>query len=139
MYAHNNVAYVAHVGDSRGYLLRENKIEQLTEDHSLVNERIRAGMLTPEEAKNYRLKNVITRSLGFENEVEVDILKVPLQVGDILMMCSDGLSNLVEAEEMAHTMLDNALQKATRSLVHQACEAGGDDNITVVMFRIDEL
>ncbi len=139
MYAHNNVAYVAHVGDSRGYLLRENKIEQLTEDHSLVNERIRAGMLTPEEAKNYRLKNVITRSLGFENEVEVDILKVPLQVGDILMMCSDGLSNLVEAEGMAHTMLDNALQKATRSLVHQACEAGGDDNITVVMFRIDEL
>ena len=138
-YIHNNSAFVAHVGDSRAYLLRENRIEQLTEDHSLVNERIRAGMLTPEEAKNYRLKNVITRSLGFENEVEVDVQKVELQHGDIIMMCSDGLCNLIETVDMARTMIDNPLQSATRSLIHQACAAGGDDNITVVMLRVDEL
>lgn len=138
-YVHNTSAFVAHVGDSRAYLLRENRIEQLTEDHSLVNERIRAGMLTPEEAKNYRLKNVITRSLGFENEVEVDVQKVDLQAGDIIMMCSDGLCNLVEAVDMARTMIEHPLQAATRSLIHQACAAGGDDNITVVMLRVDEI
>ena len=132
-------AYIAHVGDSRGYLLRKNRIEQLTEDHSLVNERIRAGYLTVEEAKNFRLKNVITRSLGFENEVEVDIQIVSLEVGDVIMMCSDGLCNLVEAEQMARVMIENPLQKATRTLIHMACDAGGDDNITVVMFRVDEL
>ena len=138
-YVHDGKGYIAHVGDSRGYLLRKNRIEQLTEDHSLVNERIRAGYLTVEEAKNFRLKNVITRSLGFENEVEVDIQIVPLEVGDILMMCSDGLCNLVEAEQMARVMLENPLQQATRTLIHMACDAGGDDNITVVMFRVDEL
>jgi len=95
--------------------------------------------LTVEEAKNFRLKNVITRSLGFENEVEVDIQIVDLEVGDIIMMCSDGLCNLVEAEQMARVMLEKPLQQATRTLIHMACDAGGDDNITVVMFRVDEL
>ena len=138
-FVNNGIGYIAHVGDSRGYLIRENRIEQLTEDHSLVNERIRAGALTLEEAKNYRLKNVITRSLGFENEVEVDVQTLELQKGDVILMCSDGLCNLVEAKDMAKTVLENPLQMAARSLIHQACEAGGDDNITVVLLRVDDL
>ena len=143
-FVHDGKAYVAHVGDSRGYLLRQAENEkpnfsQLTQDHSLVNERIRAGLLTVEEAKNYRLKNVITRSLGFENEVEVDIQIIPLQKGDIIMMCSDGLSNLVEPVDMARVMVEQSLQSAARSLIQMACDGGGDDNITVVMFRVDEL
>lgn len=138
-YVQDGYAFVAHVGDSRGYLIRGNRIEQLTEDHSLVNERIRAGMLTVEEAKNFRLKNVITRSLGFDNEVEVDVSPVELQKGDVILMCSDGLCNLVSAADMAKAVIEHPLQAAARSLIHQACDAGGDDNITVVLVRVDEL
>ena len=138
-YVQDGYAFVAHVGDSRGYLIRGNRIEQLTEDHSLVNERIRAGMLTAEEAKNFRLKNVITRSLGFDNEVDVDVSPVELQKGDVILMCSDGLCNLVSAADMAKAVIENPLQAAARSLIHQACDAGGDDNITVVLVRVDEL
>ena len=139
MYVQDSRCIVAHVGDSRGYLIRDNTIEQLTEDHSLVNERIRAGLMTAEEAKNYRFKNVITRSLGFNEHVEIDVQTIPLQVGDYLMMCSDGLSNLVDEEKMASIILENPLQNAARMLIKLACDNGGDDNITVVIVRVDEL
>src|SRR5687768_16485137 len=88
-------AFVAHVGDSRGYLVRDGRIEQLTEDHSLVNEKIKAGLLTPEEAKNHKLKNIITRSLGYMEDVEIDIQVRAVRRGDRYVLCSDGLSNLV--------------------------------------------
>ncbi|MEC8379466.1 MAG: Stp1/IreP family PP2C-type Ser/Thr phosphatase [Myxococcota bacterium] len=131
-------AYIAHVGDSRGYLIRGARIEQLTEDHSLVNERIRAGLLTPEEAKNHKLKNIITRSLGFFEDVEIDVQSVALRKNDRILLCSDGLSNLVDPHEMAEPVLSLSLQDAARKLIHLACERGGDDNITVVLIRIDE-
>ena len=131
-------AYIAHVGDSRGYLIRGSRIEQLTEDHSLVNERIRAGLLTPEEAKNHKLKNIITRSLGFFEDVEIDVQSVVLRKNDRILLCSDGLSNLVDPHEMAEPVLSMSLQDAARKLIHLACERGGDDNITVVLIRIDE-
>ena len=131
-------AYVAHVGDSRGYLVREGRIEQLTEDHSLVNEKIKAGLLTPEEAKNHKLKNIITRSLGYMEDVEIDIAVQAVRRGDHFVLCSDGLSNLVETAEIGETTLDNGPQEACRRMIELACERGGDDNITVVIARVDE-
>jgi protein phosphatase len=131
-------AFVAHVGDSRAYRIREGRIEQLTEDHSLVNEKIRAGLLTPEEAKNHKLKNIITRSLGYMEDVEIDLQVCAVRRGDRFLLCSDGLSGLVEAGEMGEYALDMGPQEASRRLIELACERGGDDNITVVILRIDE-
>ena len=132
-------AFVAHVGDSRGYIVRDGRIEQFTEDHSLVNEKIKAGLLTPEEAKNHKLKNIITRSLGYMEDVEIDIQVRAVRRGDRFVMCSDGLSNLVEASEMGETALDFSPQETARKLIELACSRGGDDNITVIVTRIDEV
>ena len=138
MYVSNNVAYIGHVGDSRCYLVRNNDVVQVTEDHSWVNEQILAGKLTEEEAKNHRLKNVITRSLGFKADVDVDVLVKKLEINDQLLLCSDGLSNLVEAEEIKDLLMDYSPQAAARQLINLACERGGDDNITVLILRVDE-
>jgi protein phosphatase len=132
-------AYVAHVGDSRGYVVREGRIEQLTEDHSLVNQHIKAGLITPEQAKTHKLKNIITRSLGYMEDVEIDIQVRAVRRGDRFVLCSDGLSNLVEASEIGEAVLDFGPQEASRRLIESACERGGDDNITVVVARIDEV
>ncbi len=134
-----NNAFLAHVGDSRAYLVRDGRIEQLTEDHSLVNERIRAGLLTPDQAKNHKLKNVITRSLGYLEDVEVDIQVRALRRGDKFLLCSDGLSNLVEAADIGEAARAGSPQEACRHLVQLACERGGDDNITTVIVRVDEV
>ena len=131
-------AFIAHVGDSRAYRIREGRIEQLTEDHSLVNEKIRAGLLTPEQAKTHKLKNIITRSLGYMEEVDIDLQVCALRRGDRFLLCSDGLSGLVEAAEMGEAVLDFGPQVAARGLVELACERGGDDNITVIILRVDE-
>jgi protein phosphatase len=132
-------AFVAHVGDSRGYIVREGRIEQLTEDHSLVNERIRAGLLTPEQARHHKLKNIITRSLGYTEDVEIDIQVRALRRGDRFLLCSDGLSNLVEPAELGEAVRSMNPQEAARHLVQLACARGGDDNITAVITRVDEL
>jgi serine/threonine protein phosphatase PrpC len=134
----NGNAYLAHVGDSRGYLVRDGRIEQLTEDHSLVNERLRAGLITEDEAKNHKLKNIITRSLGFMEDVEIDLQVRAVRRGDQFLLCSDGLSNLVEGEELESALVDHTPQVAARHLIETACERGGDDNVTVVVVRIDE-
>ena len=134
-----NNAYVAHVGDSRGYLVREGRIEQLTEDHSLVNERIRAGLLTPDQARTHKLKNVITRSLGYLEGVEVDLPLRALRRGDRFLLCSDGLSNLVDPADIGETARSLAPQEACRRLIQLACERGGDDNITAIIARVDEV
>ncbi len=134
-----NNAFLAHVGDSRAYLVREGRIEQLTEDHSLVNERIRAGLLTPDQAKTHKLKNVITRSLGYLEDVEVDIQVRALRRGDKFLLCSDGLSNLVEPADIGEAARAGSPQEACRHLVQLACERGGDDNITTVIVRVDEV
>ena len=131
-------AFMAHVGDSRGYLIRDGKIEQLTEDHSLVNERVRAGLITEEEAKTHKLKNIITRSLGFMEDVEIDLSVRAVLRGDHFVLCSDGLSNFVEAEEISQCVLELGPQESARRMIETACERGGDDNITVVVVRIDE-
>ncbi|MEN9784809.1 MAG: hypothetical protein RLZZ299_73 [Pseudomonadota bacterium] len=132
-------AYVAHVGDSRGYLVRDGRIEQLTEDHSLVNDKVRAGLITAEEAKTHRLKNVITRSLGYQEDVEVDVQVQAVRRGDRFLLCSDGLSNLVDARDLGETVRQLGPQEAARHLVQLACRNGGDDNITAIVARVDEL
>jgi len=132
-------AFIAHVGDSRGYVVRDGSIEQVTEDHSLVNEKIKAGLLTPEEARNHKLKNIITRSLGYMEDVEVDIQVRAIRRNDRFVLCSDGLSNLVETGEIGEAVLDTGPQESTRRLIELACERGGDDNVTVVVARVDEV
>jgi serine/threonine protein phosphatase PrpC len=128
-------AYVAHVGDSRCYLLRCGFIYQVTNDHSLVSEQVRAGILTKEEAELHHLRNVITRSVGYQEEEDVDTTSLQLEDGDLLVLCSDGLHGKVPDKEISN--LTKELQtEAVSKLIQLANERGGDDNITVVVVRV---
>jgi protein phosphatase len=131
-------AYIAHVGDSRCYLVREGRIYQVSEDHSLVNEQLKAGVISADEAKHSRFRNIITRSVGFEQQVQVDLLGIELQDGDALVICCDGLSNLVDDAEILAIVGESALDVAPGRLVALANDRGGDDNITVVVVRATE-
>ncbi len=130
-------AFVAHVGDSRCYLVRGDGIYQISEDHSLVNEQLKAGAITPEEARTSRFRNIITRSVGFEEQVAVDLLGLELASGDRLVVCCDGLSNLVEDQEIRDIVTTSPLEEAPRRLVDLANDRGGDDNITVIVLHVD--
>ncbi len=132
---HGRVAYVAHVGDSRCYLLREGRIYQVSEDHSLVNEQLKAGAISPDEAKHSRFKNIITRSVGFEQQVQVDLMGLELEPGDGIVICCDGLSNLVDDPEILHIVEESTIDLAPGRLVALANDRGGDDNITVIVIR----
>ena len=125
-------AIVGHVGDSRAYLVRDGQVWQLSEDHSLVNEQVRAGLLTEEEAKHSRLKNIITRSVGFEEDVLVDVVGVETRSGDKFLLCSDGLSNLIDTDEIRDALVRTDLTQVPDLLIQLANSRGGDDNITVV-------
>jgi protein phosphatase len=129
-------AYVAHVGDSRCYLVRHANIYQVSEDHSLVNEQLKAGAITADEARHSRFKNIITRSVGFEAEVTVDLMGVETEPGDRLVLCCDGLSNLVEDDEILEIVRDAPLEAAPGLLIALANERGGDDNITAVVVHV---
>ncbi len=130
-----NTAYIAHIGDSRVYKISpDGSIRKITKDHSLVEYMIDAGTITPEEAANHPQKNVITRALGTSPEVEADIISVPLSEGDVILMCSDGLSNMVSEEELSSVVLsDTDLSSCAQKLVQMANDAGGTDNITVIL------
>ncbi len=128
-------AFIAHVGDSRCYLVREGRIYQVSEDHSLVNEQVKAGAISLDEAKNSRFRNIITRSVGFEAGVQVDLMGLELEGGDALILCCDGLSNLVEDPEILHIVEESAIDVAPGRLVALANDRGGDDNITVIVIR----
>ena len=132
------VAYVAHVGDSRCYLLREGRIYQVSEDHSLVNEQLKAGAISPDEAKHSRFKNIITRSVGFEQQVQVDLMGLEIEPEDVLVICCDGLSNLVDDPEILAIVGESTLDLAPARLVALANDRGGDDNITVIVIRAQE-
>ena len=132
---HREAAYFAHVGDSRAYLVRKDLVQQISEDHSLVNEQIKAGMITPEEARHSRYKNIITRSVGFEQEVVVDVMGLALDVGDTFVLCSDGMSNLVEEREILEIGGRSDLSSVPQALIDLANSRGGDDNITVISVR----
>jgi protein phosphatase len=130
----------AHVGDSRAYRLRDGELERITEDHSLVEELLRQGRLTEEEAEEHPQRSIITRALGPEPEVEVDTFTVAGRDGDVYLICSDGLTSMVAESAVAEIMREAPdIASAAERLVAAALEAGGRDNITVVLFRIEEV
>jgi len=131
-------AFVAHVGDSRCYLLREGRIYQVSEDHSLVNEQLKAGAISADEAKHSRFRNIITRSVGFEPQVQVDLMGIELETGDAVLICCDGLSNLVDDSEILHIVEESPIDVAPGRLVALANDRGGDDNITVIVVRVGD-
>ena len=136
LFAVEDSIYVAHVGDSRVYRLREGTLEQLTEDHSLLNDYIKMKRLTPEEIANFPHKNVIVRALGMKDTVKVDTRFERPKAGDVYVLCSDGLSGPV-TDEMMLEILDSTgdLRAAATKLINRANENGGPDNITVVLAR----
>jgi serine/threonine protein phosphatase PrpC len=131
---------IAHVGDSRAYRLRDGVLERLTEDHSLVDELLRQGRLTPEEALEHPQRSVITRALGPEGVVDVDTRSYSARDGDVYLLCSDGLTTMLAEDRLAELLLAHAsLREAGEALIAAANEAGGRDNITVVLLRVEEL
>ncbi len=131
-------ASIAHVGDSRAYLLRDGKIRQLTADHSLVMEQVRRGLMTVEEAERSSIQNIITRALGSEENTEPDVQDVELFPGDTLLLATDGLTKLVKDDRLREmTSSAPTLDKACEALVAAARAAGGDDNITCLLVRVN--
>jgi PPM family protein phosphatase len=131
---------VAHVGDSRLYRLREDRFERLTDDHSMVEELVRQGKITPEEADEHPQRSIITRALGREAGVQPDSHTWPARDGDVYLLCSDGLTSMVSEAEVAATVRETpSLEQAGRALIDAANAAGGRDNITVVLFRLEEV
>jgi len=129
-----------HVGDSRAYLLRDDRLEQLTDDHSLVAELVRRGELSAEAAEVHPQKSVITRALGTDPDVDVDAFAIDGAAGDVYLICSDGLSDMVDADVIESIMREHRenLDEAARRLIQAANRAGGDDNITAILFELTE-
>ena len=132
----DSTALLGHVGDSRAYLMRDGAVTQVTDDHSLVEQLVREGRLTPEQAQRHPQRAIITRALGIDAEVEVDTYRVDLRPGDRLLLCSDGLTNMLSDDTIASTLRRHTdPQQAADTLVDMANQAGGDDNITVVVLE----
>ena len=130
---------VGHVGDSRLYLYRNGDLERMTRDHSLVEEFVRQGKLTPEQAEKHPQRSVITRALGPESDVEVDTFRIPARDGDIYLLCSDGLSGMVGDENLADIVgSGESLDKVAKELIDAANDNGGRDNLTAVLFRLED-
>jgi PPM family protein phosphatase len=130
---------VGHVGDSRAYLFRDEVLEQLTEDHSLVADLVRSGRLTPEEAEAHPQRSVITRALGTDAAVSVDSFSVEAKPGDVYLLCSDGLTTMLSSDSVRRALAEtSSLEEAARRLIGEANAAGGEDNVTVVLFAVTE-
>ena len=129
----DHYVYIGHVGDSRAYLLREGKLQQMTSDHSLVAELVRSGVLTPEQAEGHPMRNVITRAVGTEETVDVDLLVEERQAGDLWLVCSDGLYGMVGDDAIAGALTSLPIDQAADRLLAAALEAGGRDNISLVI------
>jgi protein phosphatase len=131
---------IAHVGDSRAYMFRDGSLQRLTQDHSLVDELVRRGKLTEEQAAEHPQRSIITRALGPEPDVEVDTWTYPARAGDVVLLCSDGLTSMISEDRVASILgAHDNLDEAADALIRDANEAGGRDNITVVLFRLEEL
>lgn len=131
----NGTAHVAHAGDSRAYLLSGDEIRQLTTDHSMVQEMVDKGDLTAQEAKKHPQKNIITRALGVESSIRVDFSEIPVERGSRLLICTDGLTNYLDEEQILSLSKELGAQELTEKLVALAKGAGGGDNITVVVLE----
>jgi len=128
---------VAHVGDSRLYMARSGSLRQITEDHSFIRELIKKGTLTREEAESHPRKHVITRAIGTSRELEVDILELEAEKGDIFLLCTDGLTNMISEDEIYRVIIDNEPEKACAELIEAAKSKGGEDNITVIVIKYE--
>ena len=135
---HDNRLVVGHIGDSRLYRWRGGTLEQVTRDHSLLQEQIDSGMITKEQARHSQNKNLVTRAVGIDPEVETEVHTYPVQLGDVYLLCSDGLSDMVPDEdiEMTLTSLHSNLPLAAEQLVQQANDNGGRDNVSVILVRV---
>lgn len=130
---------IGHIGDSRAYKYHDGQLDQLTDDHSLVNELVKSGQILPEEAFNHPRRNVVTRALGTEQIAEADILEDHWQQDEVVLMCSDGLSSLISHQEILQILNSpQDLQAKAKSLIDRALAAGGDDNITVILLANDQ-
>lgn len=135
----NSDLHIAHVGDSRAYLFRNDELTLLTEDHTLVGRMVKEGRLKPEEAERHPQRSIITRALGVDAEVEVDLLTVPVESGDRILLCSDGLTSMIDADAIHGILARNETpQEAVDELIEAANDAGGEDNITAVLLAFVE-
>lgn len=130
-------ASLGHVGDSRIYMIRDGEIRQMTRDHSWIDEQLKQGILTPEEARKHPLRNVITRALGSKDDVVVDVMDTRLIDGDLILLCSDGLTGMLEDHEIRDIVKTHGtdLPGACRALIESSNSHGGDDNVTVILLR----
>ena len=128
-----NYAYIAHVGDSRIYRLREGSLTQITQDHSLVEELVRAGLITREQARTHPRRNIITRALGTHGENEPDLLVTDVRDGDLFLLCTDGLTGMVTDGDIERVLRENDMETAADRLLALALDAGGRDNVTLIL------
>ena len=136
---HDNMLLLGHIGDSRCYRVRGGVLEQITRDHSLLQEQIDAGLVTPEQAQHSNIKNLVTRALGVEEVVLLEVNEYPVEAGDIYLMCSDGLSDMVDDTSIARIISGQPdLSSRARALVEAANEAGGRDNISVLLVEVSD-
>jgi serine/threonine protein phosphatase PrpC len=139
-YLGENDLSIAHVGDSRAYLFRDGELTRLTQDHSLMAELIRRGKLTEEEAADHPQRSIITRALGPEPDVAVDTWTYPVKAGDVILLCSDGLTSMISEAQVTEILRTSpGLDRAAQALIDEANRAGGRDNITVILFRLEEV
>ena len=138
LWAGEREMYLAHVGDSRAYLMREGSFVQVTRDHSLVQELVEQGVLTQEQAAHHPMRNVITRAVGTDETIEVDLLTRERRKGDLWLLCSDGLSGMVPDEEMAGILRESAPEAAADRLLRAALDHGGRDNVSFVIVKDEE-
>jgi protein phosphatase len=136
LHIYNHRAYFAHIGDSRIYRLRNKNFEQITQDHSYVEELVRAGEITEAEAKVHPMKNVLTQAVGVIEKISVDTANFAVEVGDIFLICSDGLTNMVADEEIAEILQMSS--NPAENLIQAALENGGTDNVSVIVVGVDK-
>ncbi len=140
VYVDDDDLAVAHVGDSRAYIFRDGALTRLTQDHSLVEELVRQGKLTEQQAAEHPQRSIITRALGIELDVDVDTWTYPGRAGDVVLLCSDGLTSMIDEDRIADILSSEPrLERASERLITAANEAGGRDNITVVVFRLEDV
>jgi serine/threonine protein phosphatase PrpC len=130
---HGGRAHLVHAGDSRCYMFRDGRLKQLTEDHSWIAEQLRSGAISEAEARSSKFRHVITKSIGFERDIEADLKSVPVSPGDCFLLCSDGMSNYVEHGELERIVAMTWYRRLPETLIELANQRGGDDNITVVV------
>lgn len=134
----DNMANIAHIGDTRIYCYRDHKLYQLTRDHSLVNEKIEAGLMSKAEARLSPLRHIITRAIGPQSSVEADYLAMPIKIDDIFLLCSDGLNNMLSDDEMSDMINKFSPADVIKKMIVTANNNGGDDNITVILVKVNK-